>query len=80
MKWTTPKPKVGPKEDALRLRRTFAFLPKRCTDGTTRWLEKIVVLEKYYRDDIPHIGTLCGWDPVEYYAAPPVRTISAGPF
>ena len=44
MKWKTLK------AGETRIRFTFALLPTRCTDGYTRWLRRLWVREKSYKD------------------------------
>lgn len=41
MKWSTPK--NGDKRERI----IFALLPRDCMDGHTRWLERILIFEKY---------------------------------
>lgn len=44
MKWTGPR--IYNRGD-VRERIRFAWWPKRCDDGYTRWLERVKILEKY---------------------------------
>lgn len=44
MKW---KNKHIPKHGEIRIRRVFALIPRRCTDGITRWLCNVLVVEEY---------------------------------
>lgn len=57
MRWRTnarPRPEVGD----TRRRRVFAWLPRRCDDGRTYWLERIVRVDVFRRTYDP--GPYCG--------------------
>lgn len=41
MKWTTPK------KNDQRTRIIFAIFPRICSDGYTRWLERVFIRERY---------------------------------
>lgn len=41
MKWRTPKHRE------TRTRTVFAWLPARCSDGTARWMERVIITEEY---------------------------------
>lgn len=52
MKWKTYVPPPPPEEPAWGERRSkiiFALVPHACTDGKTRWLEKVHRFEEYSR-------------------------------
>jgi hypothetical protein len=50
MKWRTSRPEYvhHPVQDERQERMVFAFLPKKCIDGYTRWLCNLVVEERYF--------------------------------
>lgn len=60
MKWTTKPPRLKkrePERGERRERIVFSFLPRRCRDGTTRWLERVLIAEEW-----TYIGILgYGW-------------------
>lgn len=44
MRWPTPQ---APQHGDIRERVVFAWLPKQCEDGMTRWLERLLLVETY---------------------------------
>lgn len=45
-----------PTDGSLRYRVVFALLPRRCSDGRWRWMQKIFKVQRYE----------CGWETLRY--------------
>jgi hypothetical protein len=43
MRWTKKEPRIGDE----RTRKYFAWLPVKCENGTTYWLESVGIYERY---------------------------------
>lgn len=66
MKWLTYVAPPLPAQDEKRARLIFAFLPHRCNDGYTRWLETIRVFEQY-RHQVDSEGEgYMAWEKIGY--------------
>lgn len=71
MEWKTPK---DPKLDSVRERLIFAWTPKECDDGITRWLCKVRVVECWRTGrespwDSPIQSLIPRWHVYKYYRA-----------
>ena len=69
MKWKTHVPPPAPQPNEKRARLIFAFLPHKCDDGFTRWLETIRVFERYTGHWDGEDGGSYSWDKIGYAAA-----------
>jgi hypothetical protein len=47
MKWNTPHREAEPVDGTIRWTLKFAWLPKICSDGYTRWLCDVYVKQRY---------------------------------
>ncbi len=47
MKWKTKRGRIGDERERI----IFALWPRICEDGYTRWLERVLVSERYVRGE-----------------------------
>lgn len=75
MKWKSTPAISQPFIGQIRVRTRFAFLPRQCEDGYTRWLERVVATEEYRTVRKVVVGGSDGpsfdardWRPIKYDA------------
>lgn len=55
MRWKSRPERPEPYVGQIRQRMGFAFLPRKCEDGYTRWLQWLFVVEEFTRVRRDHI-------------------------